>query len=142
MAKTKKTGQTKDSWSPRGPCGPGTVGTMPSCGLIKNFFCCVSLSACSICRGTIGASPGPNLSAQSAAAPCNIYTGCLHGLSAHNITTIQLPVWSDVTIKVLQASRAICICTLTLFQHTGKFFSSCLAKYKISSFKKIKYQIT
>lgn len=71
---------------------------MPSCRLIKNFFSCVSLSACSICRGTIGASPGPNLSAQSAAAPCNIYTGCLH-----NIATIQAIVWSDVSIKEQQA---------------------------------------
>lgn len=88
-----------DSWSPRGPCGPGTVGTMPSCGLIKNFFSCASLSACSICRGTIGASPGPNLSAQSAAAPCNIYIGWLH-----NIATIQPTiVWSDVSIKEQQA---------------------------------------
>lgn len=60
--------QTKDSWSPRGRVAPVPQGQCQASGLLKNFFC-VSLSACSICRGTIGASPDPNLSAQSAAAP-------------------------------------------------------------------------
>lgn len=73
--------RTVDSQGDR--VAPVPWGQCQAAGLLKTF-CCISLSACSICRGTIGASPGLNLSAQSAAAPCNIYTGCLHGPgSAH-----------------------------------------------------------
>lgn len=75
-----KTGQTKDSWSLGDRVAPVPWGLCQSCGLIKKVFfflslgvcvcvCVFSLSACSICRGTIGASPGPILSAHSAAAP-------------------------------------------------------------------------
>lgn len=86
------------------PVAPVPWGQCQAAGLLKTF-CCVGLSACSICRGTIGASPGLNLSAQSAAAPCNIYTGCLRGPGpaqySHHSCAI---VWSDVCIKELQAS--------------------------------------
>lgn len=98
MARQRTVGSLGD------PVAPVPWGQCQAAGLLKTF-CCVSLSACSICRGTIGASPGLNLSAQSAAARCNIYTGCLRGPGpaqySHHSCAI---VWSDVCIKELQAS--------------------------------------
>lgn len=87
--------QTKELIPRGGPCGCGTVGTMPSCGLITNFFCCccVSLSACSICREPFGASRVPTL-LLSQLLPYVIFM--------HNITTIQLHS------KVVGGLGAIC----------------------------------